>query len=108
MKQLSSQPFISMGENSNMHKILISACSKAGFFPDIAVQSNDIKCFEKLIASGMGIGIGREKKQMRSEGIAYLDVTDFDEEYTVFAYFRQQANYGNVKHFLKFLKSKSI
>lgn len=108
MHQLSDKPFISMGEHSNMHRILIYACSRSGFLPNIAVQSNDIQCFEKLIASGIGIGIGREKKLTASDKIAYLDVTDFNERYTVHAYFKQQANYGNIKHFLDFLKSNIV
>ena len=56
-----------MGEHSNMHRILIYACSRSGFLPNIAVQSNDIQCFEKLIASGIGIGISREKKLTASD-----------------------------------------
>lgn len=108
LKQLSNQTFISMGEQSNMHKILINVCKRAGFFPNISVQSNDIKCFEKLVAAGMGIGLGRDQKRNPSEKIVYLDVTDFDERYTVYAYYKKQANYGNVKHFLNFLKSKSL
>ena len=104
LRQLSDKPFVSMGEQSNMHRILISACARAGFFPNIVVQSNDMQCFEKLVASGMGIGIGRERKLTESDRITYLDVTDFNERYTVYAYFKQQANYGNVKHFLDFLK----
>lgn len=108
LHQLSDKPFISMGEQSNMHRILISACARSGFLPNIAVQSNDIQCFEKLIASGMGIGIGRERKLTKSDKITYLDVTDFNERYTVCAYFKQQANYGNIKHFLDFLKSNIV
>ncbi len=108
LHQLSDKPFISMGDQSNIHRILLSACSRSGFLPNIAVQSNDIQCFEKLIASGMGIGIGRERKLTESDNIAYLDVTDFNERYTVYAYFKKQANYGNVKHFLDFLKSNIV
>lgn len=108
LRQLADKPFISMGEQSNIHRILISVCDRAGFIPDVAVQSNDILCFEKLVASGVGIGIGREKKLVDSDRIAYLDVTDFDERYTVYAYFKKQANYGNVKHFLDFLKMNIV
>ena len=108
MRQLCDKPFISMGEQSNMHRMLISACTRAGFLPNIAVQSNDMQCFEKLVASGVGIGIGREKNLTEKDRIAYLDVTDFNERYTVYAYFKQQANYGNVKHFLDFLKMNIV
>lgn len=107
LKQLVNQPFISMDEQNNMHKLLIKACSRAGFRPNIVVQSNDIKCYEKWIAAGMGIGIAREHHAQNLEKTAFLNVTDFDEHYTVYAYYKKQENYGNMKHFVDFLKLKS-
>lgn len=106
LRQLCNYSFISWGEQSNMHNILINACTKAGFTPKISVYSNDIECIEKLIASGIGIGLGLGMKV--KPGTQFLDITDFDERYTVYAYFKQQANYGNVKHFLDFLKSNIV
>ncbi len=108
LKQLHNQPFITIGEQSNMQNILIRACRQAGFTPNIAVQSNDIKCLDKLIASGIGIGLGREFPQSKNSDIAFLDVTDFNERYTVYGYYKKQAAYGNVQHFLNFLKNNSI
>ena len=108
LKQLSDMPFISIGEHSNMHKILINACRRAGFYPNIAVQSNDMKCFEKMVESGMGIGLGRERPLGSEDKIEYLDVLDFDEKYSVYAYYRHSENYGNVKHFLSFLRKMRI
>ena len=109
LKQLENQPFISLGESSNMHKILVKSCMKSGFSPNISVHSNDIKCFEKLIESGIGIGIGREiLSNITSKKISYLDISDFNERYTVCSYYRQESAYGNVKDFLDFLKNKAI
>lgn len=109
LKQLSNQPFISIGENNGMHKILINACKKAGFTPDIVVQSNDIYCNKKCVEAGVGIGIGRENQSSQiSENIKYLDVTDFNETQTICSYYRKQSAYGNVEHFLNFLKSKTL
>ena len=34
LKQLSNQPFISIGENNGMHRILINACRRVGFTPN--------------------------------------------------------------------------
>ena len=96
------QKFISWGEQSNMHQILMEACRRAGFTPPIAVSTNDKACYDRLIAAGVGIGIAREDAS--TEGV-YLDVTDFDEHYTVYAYYKKQAYYGNVKHFIDFLKA---
>ncbi len=104
LKKLYNQPFISLSENSNMNKILINACKQAGFTPNIVAQINDIGCFEKMIASGIGIGLGREN--LNSDKITTLDVSNFDQKYTVFAYYKDSENYGNVRHFLDFLKGK--
>lgn len=105
LKQLSNHSFVSLSEQSNMHKILMNACDRAGFIPNITVFCNDIKCHEKLIESGIGIGLGRELASKNN--IAFLDIKDFDERYTVFAYYKKQAAYGNIKCFLDFLKSQS-
>ncbi|MBQ7033020.1 MAG: LysR family transcriptional regulator [Clostridia bacterium] len=107
LRQLSGQSFISWGEQSNMHTLLCRACSQAGFIPNIVVQSNDTACYEKLIASGIGIGPGRENfKEDAAKGLAYLDIADFDERYTVYAYYKQQAYTGSVKHFIDFLHKR--
>ncbi len=105
LKQLCDQPFISWGEGSNMHNILQEACRRVGFSPRIAVQTNDKECYEKLIAAGVGIGLGREGTEQPADGCSYLDVSDFDERYTVYCYYKKHAYYGNVKHFVDFLKN---
>lgn len=109
MQQLSTQQFITLGEQSHMHKILLDACKKAGFRPNIAIRSNDMKYYEKLVDSGIGIGIERNNpRSMRHRNIAYLDVFDFMEESVVFAYYRKEAAYGNVEQFLRFLQNKDF
>ena len=102
LHEFCNQKFISWGEQSNMHQILLEACKRAGFTPSIAVSTNDKACYDRLIAAGVGIGIAREDAS--TEGV-YLDVSDFDEHYTVYAYYKKQAYYGNVKHFIDFLKT---
>lgn len=107
MKQLENQQFISLGEQSNMHKVLMNACRKAGFSPNISLRSNDMKYYEKLIESGIGIGIERDNpKSLETRSIAYLDVSDFDAESAVCAYYRKESLYGNVEQFLQFISQK--
>lgn len=110
LNQLCTQPFIVMDTSSNMNEILTKACTRAGFTPTICVVCNDIECYDKFIAAGMGIGIGREntKADGQIEGIQDLDVVDFKEHYTVYAYYSPKEYYGNVKDFIDFLKSKQI
>ncbi len=109
LRQLAHQPFISLGETSSMHKLLVSACNRAGFTPDICMVSNDMKYYEKLVESGIGIGIERHNpKSLQQRDIAYLDVADFNEESTVFAYYKKTAPRSNLNHFLQFLSSKDF
>lgn len=104
MGQLSGRSFVTMGAESNLHRQLYRACARAGFTPDIAIQCNDIECYEKFIAAGMGIALGREKPEDAANGVAYLDVTDLEEYYTVYGYCRKHCH-GTVKRFLDFLKA---
>ena len=109
MKQLENQQFISLGEQSNMHKVLMAACKKAGFSPTISLRSNDMKYYEKLIESGIGIGIERDNpKSLEKRSIAYLDVSDFEAESAVCAYCRKESLYGNVEQFLQFISQKDF
>ena len=107
MKELSNQKFVSMNEHSNMHKILVEACEKAGFSPNIVAYCNDIHCYSKCIASGIGIGLGREHLNgEKSAGI--LNVTDFNVRYKTCVFYKTENLYGTVESFVKFLKDKSI
>lgn len=105
MKQLRDASFISMGEESNLHKLLLATCKQAGFTPRIVAVCNDLECYEKMIAGGMGIAIGRE--QAGSAGIAYLDVRDFDERYTLYCYHKAPAAHSAVKSFVEFLNTNA-
>ena len=108
MAQLQREDFISLGDESNMTAILRRACRRAGFTPNIAVSSNDIRCYDKLVAAGIGIGLERQRTVPGSGGLtAYLDVADFTEEYVVCVYYRESAAYGNVAEFLQFLQEKT-
>jgi len=106
LASLKNIPFVSMGESSNMHKILVKACAKAGFTPKIAVSANDILCYRKCLESGIGIGYGREDFSELPEGTRFLEVTDFNERQVVSAYFKPGNAYGNVAHFLSYLSKK--
>lgn len=107
LSDLKDCSFLSMGLNSNMQRILERACAHAGFIPNVSVVCNDIECYEKLIASGMGIGIARESDEPDGKNIKALAVSDFAERYTVYSYYRPSEYYGNVKRFIDFLKEKN-
>lgn len=108
LKNLSKEPFLSMGEHSSMHKILEKACNSAGFAPDIVVKCNDKECYKKCLTSGIGIGIGRDDKDEHLAGVGNLNVTDFNAAQTICGFYKKQNLYGNIKLFIMFLKSKSL
>lgn len=108
MSDLCDRAFVSLGQESNMHRILTRACIRKGFRPKIAAFCNDIECYEKLVAMGMGIGIGRERLvptygngQIKTTN---LNILDFNEHYTVYAYYRERDYFGNVKKLIDFIK----
>jgi len=108
LSDLCDRAFVSMDQESNMHRILTNACVRKGFRPKIAAFCNDIECYDKLVAMGMGIGIGRESV-LPSNGnkkmeIADLAVSDFNEHYTVYVYYRERDYFGNVKKLIDFIK----
>ncbi len=107
LNQLCGQPFVLMDIDGNMSQILTRACNRAGFSPRLAVLCNDIECYEKFIASGMGLGIGREGESP-NDGIRDLNVKDFQEHYSVYAYYSQKEYYGKMKNFVEFLRSREI
>ena len=103
MKQLIDSSFISMGQNSNLHNILLHRCLQSGFSPKINIICNDIECYEKLIAEGLGITLGVETNH--NPGIHYLDVCDLDERYTVHCYYKRSAYNDVVKQFVDFIST---
>ena len=44
LRQLKEYPFISIGKQNSMFRILAQACEQVGFTPRLAVQSNDLSC----------------------------------------------------------------
>jgi len=110
MRELCDRTFVAMDQDSNMHRILTDACLRSGFHPNIAAFCNDIECYEKLITMGIGIGIGREDPNSdagsgRTE-ICDLNVADFHERYTVYAYYRESDYFGTIKKPDRFYKTK--
>lgn len=108
LDHLCDRAFVLMDLDSNMNKILTRACARAGFTPKVSVLCNDIECYDKFVAAGMGIGIGQQDDRCQAGDILDLDVADFKEHYTVYAYYSKAAYYGSVKSFVEFLMGKGL
>ena len=106
MNSLCNQPFISLGSRSTTHKILIDACHRAGFTPNITVLCNDTGCYQLCLDNNLGIGIGYDGAQ--SGNIVKLDVTDFDERQDVYVFYRSADMGRNLSRIIEFFKSKAV
>ena len=109
MEQLRNQPFISMGESSNLHKILLRACKNAGFTPNIIMTTNDMLCYGKCLAGGIGIGLGRESGSASANAKTMdLYVTDFEERQTFYGYYKANEQNACVLDFIDFLRCREF
>lgn len=105
LRQLSSEPFITMGAQANSHKLLLEVCKRAGFTPHIVMQCNDVQSYVKCLQAGLGIGVSGE--QITPGKTAVLDVIDFKERQVNYGYYKSDRNTGAVKRFVDFLKEKA-
>ena len=104
--QLANQPFLSMGHGSASHDILLDACHRAGFTPNIVMRCDDYRCYRKLVEEGIGLCISGESAV--SDRSVKLDVTDFDERHTVYCYYKSSIEEKDFLKFLQFLKDKAV
>lgn len=102
---LRNQPFITMGESSNMHKFLLKACAKAGFTPNIVLQTNDTNCYHKAIVNGLGVGVSRILKNNTNSAI--VNVTDLVERQTIYVFYRREKLFPALSTFLEYLKTNT-
>lgn len=109
LRQLCNQSFISTGENTNTHKMLLKACRNEGFTPNFVIHTNDLLCYSKYIGAGIGIGVGRtDTLESKNNSLQTLDVTDFVARQSVYVFYKAQTAQGNIKDFLQFLKGKAL
>lgn len=109
LQQLRNEPFISIGEHNCLHRLLLRVCKDAGFVPNIVALSNDVACLRKFMDAGIGIGLSREYPRAKhAANTEILNITDFDETQSICVYCKQESAYGNVAHFLDFLKRKAM
>jgi DNA-binding transcriptional LysR family regulator len=105
LKQLKGQNFVTMG--GNIHAFIENACQDAGFTPNVVAQVNDIACYRKLMRSGIAIGYRRDRADNASEGLCYLNVTDFKQIQRMCVYYRKDTS-GPVENFVEYLRTKCI
>ena len=108
LRQLRDEPFVIMSENGRLYSILLRACKKAGFTPNIVVKANDLQCYHQFLAAGIGIGLGRDLQKEDSRQIRCLDIQDFREAQTIYCYCNPHSDYGNIRKFRDFLTQQNL
>ena len=87
LRQLRDQPFITMYKGSSMQRITVECCQKAGFYPNIIIESDDPLYLRKYIELDFGLAFVPELSWRGQLGhVRFLDVTDFHEERVTYAY----------------------
>jgi len=80
LEDLKNQTFISMCKGSSLNRITVDTCKKAGFNPDIMIESDDPHYIQKCIEINMGIAFIPEFSWQGElgENTVFLDVADFE------------------------------
>ena len=110
MRQIKNRPFIMMNNSGNMRKVLVQACERNGFTPDIAFECEERHCLLKSVESGMGLTVGsvRALKEDVQSKLISLNVTDFNESEEIYVYHhRLNAAKPAVRDFINFLSERS-
>lgn len=103
MAQLREYAFVTMG--GNMHDIIVKACNDAGFTPNVVAKINDIRCYQKVLRSGIAIGHRRDYGNDPGENLCYLNVTDFNYCQSMCVFYKPDIE-GSIKNFIEFLRAK--
>lgn len=104
LKQLKHHEFVTMG--GNLEKILVDACERAGFTPNIIARVNDIACYTKLVKSGLAIGHVRVSSKGAANGCQTLNVTDLNARQRTYVYYKEGHPEGNIHNFIEYLMTK--
>lgn len=87
MRDLREQPFITMCKGSSMHRITVECCKKAGFHPNIVIESDDPLYLRKYIELDFGVAfIPSVSWQGQMENTCCLNVTDLHEQRVTYVY----------------------
>lgn len=101
---LENERFITMGEGSGIYRITHEICSRAGFTPNIVIQSDDPFYIRKYIEIGLGIAFipAVSWKGMFSENTVLRDMTDYSRSTNAY-YDSNKYLSSTVREFLKVL-----
>ena len=110
INELCDQPFISMCDGSSLKRLTLEYCKKAGFNPNIVIESDDPFYIRNYLELNLGIALIPEIswKGQLSDDIVFLDVIDFKQSRITYVYQnRQKLASPLVTKLYKFLSENS-
>lgn len=80
LQDLKDEPFITMCNGSSLNRITVQSCRKAGFTPNIIIESDDPQYIRNCIEMNLGIAFVPEFSWQGELGAntRFLDVADFE------------------------------
>ncbi len=77
LSEVATDDFIVMRSGTAIRNITMSLCHKAGFSPNVVLESSEIAPIRSLVAHGIGISIIPKAYTTREpENVTYLDISD--------------------------------
>ena len=103
MKDLCHQTFVTMETEEEMNSALFESCKMAGFFPNVAVQTNDPYHYLYSTRAGLGISLWKKYQASSHEELYDLSVTDFHARQTLYLYHRRAPMSKSLRDFIDYL-----
>jgi DNA-binding transcriptional LysR family regulator len=77
LAQLADDPFIAYPHDSLIHALILLACQRAGFAPQVAQEVAQARTILSLVQSGLGVGLVPSRSaQVAPEGVALLSLEE--------------------------------
>lgn len=77
LSEVASDDFIVMRSGTAIRNLTVALCHKAGFTPNVVLESSEIAPIRSLVSHGIGVSIiPRAYTAREPENVAYLDILD--------------------------------
>ena len=104
MRDLRHQPFVTMESENELNSVLFESCASAGFYPNVAMHTNDQQCYKYFTQAGHGISLWRKYNTPASEKMVNLNVTDFHARQTICLYHKTPVTSPTLASFIDFIR----
>lgn len=103
LRDLENEAFMGYEDDGNLYRRMLKTCREAGFEPRVVSMCNDVQCYLRLLAAGLGIAL-LKKDAPAIPGTKYMDVVDFDQVICFAAYYRPGKERTKINTFVEYMK----